>query len=521
MVILVSHVPGGQIDVEPAMNALIERLDDPDPAVRLAAIQGLGAVGPKALGDPPARLVAVMDDDSDQSRGAAVEALAVFHRGLPPLIPSLVKSAENAAPQVRAGYLKLLSRVRPRSFSGDAVPGLITALGSRDGEIVAVAANDLVAFEDPAPSPIRAPGRTEARSAILPLIAALDTLLGSKANDVVTLDPVVAIAEALGRLAPDTPSSEEAVAALAKVLRAGDTRRRVAAATALGRFHAGAAVFTALTDSIGERDLAVRLAVLRAIHDVDFRAPFIVPKALGAALEEESAEVRAAAAAALWRAGLGIDPYVAVLLRHAEHDADARVREVCAGTLQHLAPPLVTMAVLPDLIPALRSPDAKLRVVASQILAALGPAAAPAVPALIRSMADPSARKSWPDPGAQAAEALGRIAPRTAMAEQAITALIEALGAAEIERKNAAIRALANFGPAAAPAVPVLVRIMKEARARTDDRLAICCAETLVKIGSQDVAAGAIRALREIAEQGNQHFRVIAADALTNLKAVD
>ena len=79
------------------------------------------------LGDPPPRLVAALDEESEKNRAAVVEALAFFNRGLPPLIASLAKSADGAAAPVRADYLKLLSRVRPPNFSGDAVPGLISA----------------------------------------------------------------------------------------------------------------------------------------------------------------------------------------------------------------------------------------------------------------------------------------------------------------------------------------------------------------------------------------------------------
>jgi HEAT repeat protein len=240
MVILVNQVPAGQLDLEPAINAVIERLDDPDPTVRLSAIQGLGAVGPKVLGDPPAKLVAAMDDASEKSRDAATEALAVFYQGLPRVIPSLVKSAEGATPAARDGYLKLLSRIRPRSFSSDAVPGLITALESRNGEIVAVAASDLLAFADTVPYPVGSPTQSAVRSAVRPLIAALNQMNETQVNDAITSDPVVAIAKALGRLAPETPLADEGMAALASVLRAGDSnsRRRIAAATALGGFHA-------------------------------------------------------------------------------------------------------------------------------------------------------------------------------------------------------------------------------------------------------------------------------------------
>ena len=197
---------------------------------------------------------------------------------------------------------------------------------------MSVAANDLLAYEGPAaPYDYGQRARSDAPAAVPALITALIPLVDSNINDELTSDPVVAIAQALGRLAPDTPSSEEAVAALSRVLRAGNTRRRVVAARALGRFPPGNSVFAALSDMISERDLAVRLAVIGAIHDVDFRAPFVIPRALGAALEDESAEVRTASASALWRAGTGIDAYVPALLRHAESDGDARVRESVRG----------------------------------------------------------------------------------------------------------------------------------------------------------------------------------------------
>jgi HEAT repeat protein len=50
MVVLVAHPPPESIDFEPATSALIKVLDDSDSAIRLEAIRGLGAVGPKLLG---------------------------------------------------------------------------------------------------------------------------------------------------------------------------------------------------------------------------------------------------------------------------------------------------------------------------------------------------------------------------------------------------------------------------------------------------------------------------------------
>ena len=336
-----------------------------------------------------------------------------FYRGLSPLIPSLVESAEKAALGTCPGYLKLLGRIRPPNFSGDAVPGVDHGrLASKDKAIVAVAANDLLAFEVAG----RTPAQVAARSAVPHLIAALNSLIDPQGTDDRTSDPVYAIVEALGQLAPQTPSSEEAVAALARVLRIGegDTRRRVAAARALGRFRPGNALFTALTDTIEDKDVAVRLAAIGAMHDVEFGAPFVIPKSLGAALEDESADVRTASASALWRAGTGIDAYVPALLRHAERDANDRVREVCAGTLQHVAHPrYVTLAVLPDLMEALASRDATVRFVASEILAACSAlAAAPAITRTGQSHGRAlGTQRPLAQPRAAAAKALGRNAP--------------------------------------------------------------------------------------------------------------
>jgi HEAT repeat protein len=462
-----------------------------------------------------------MEDQSSQSRAAAIEALAAYHEGLPRLIPELVKSAESAAPQTRADYLKLLSRIRRPSFASDAMPGLIGALDSRDGAIVAVAASNVLAFADPGPAPAMKSAVSAARGAVAPLIDALDRSNESKSKDAGAYDPVVAIAEALGRLAPETPSSERAIAALAKVLRLGETHRRVAAANALGRFHAGEALLKALTDSIGERDAKVRLAVLAAIHDVDFGAPFVVPKSLGEALEDNRADVRTAAASALWRAGLGVDPYVPALVRHAEHDADEGVRGMCSGTLQHLRPPQVTVAVLPALIPALRSPDGRLRIAACEILGEFGTGAAAIAPDLIRTMREPATNVPWGDPRKHAAQSLGRIAPRTTLAAEAIEALIEGLAANEIDLKIAALEALRPFGSAAAPAVPALLRLMDDAKSRKDDWVLVLTAETLALVGPRDVAAGAKSTLRDLAEHGNQNIRAVAANRLSELGKLD
>jgi HEAT repeat protein len=242
---------------------------------------------------------------------------------------------------------------------------------------------------------------------------------------------------------------------LAKVLRVGQPSQRVASAKALGRFRPDAAVFSALTEMINDPDRSVRVAVLWAIDQADFKAPFNVPKALGAALEEDSAEIRAGAAAAIGHSGNGLDPFLPALFRHAEHDSDARVREVCAAVLgTPPRPPKVTSAALPDLLSALRSSDAKIRFTATRIIGTLGHDAAPAVPDLIRLLREPASQDVWNVP-AEAAEALGQIAPDTPEADQAVAALLESLQS-KSDNPYAVIKALPDFGPKAKGAIPRL-----------------------------------------------------------------
>ena len=516
MVMLVNQAPPAQLNVVPATDALIDGLEDSDPSVRLAAIQGLGAVGPRFLGVPPPELVAAIEDQSEKTRNAAVEALAVFYQGLPPLVPSLVDSAERASPQARASYVKLFGRIRPRSFSADAVPSLITALTSLDQEIVTVAAADLNAFAEARSGRDRSPVDT----AVPPLIDTMERLNRNKADDRPVAETVVAIADVLGKLAPETSSSDAAVAALAMVVRGGDTRCRVAAVKALGRFPASGFLRTTLSSIIGDHDEPVRLAALNAIHDVNFGPDFVIPRSMVNALDDPSAAIRAAAAGVLGRGGQGIDLFVPILFRRARNDPDGRVREICAGTLAHLgATRAVSAAVLPDLIQALASSDATLRFLAGELLAGLGDHALPAVPALVASLARPDSTKPWANPGVSAAKALAQIAPGTSMAGNSVNALLAALVTNDVETKNAAADALAAFGLAAAPAVPRLAQVLKAAEDEKDSRLTISSAATLARIAPRDAALHAIETLRKLAEQGSPYFRDAAARALKNIEA--
>src|SRR5262249_35430527 len=108
----------------------------------------------------------------------------------------------------------------------------------------------------------------------------------------------------------------------------------------------------------------------------------------------------------------------------------------------------------------LRSDDVLPRLFAERVLVPFGPAAAPAIPGLI-ALARQQAVRASPDLPS-IAPALGRIAPGTPGADQALAALLDLLQAEpESPGIEAVIDATAQFGPGAAAALPRLRELTK------------------------------------------------------------
>ncbi len=77
--------PGEARGAEEALAAL---LDDPSPALRATAARSLGQIpASDKLGDPPARLVACLDDEAEQVRVSAIEALIEYPKGPETIVP--------------------------------------------------------------------------------------------------------------------------------------------------------------------------------------------------------------------------------------------------------------------------------------------------------------------------------------------------------------------------------------------------------------------------------------------------
>jgi HEAT repeat protein len=105
------------------------------------------------------------------------------------------------------------------------------------------------------------------------------------------------------------------------------------------------------------------------------------------------------------------------------------------------------------------------KVAAVNALSDFGPAAVGAVPSLINDVRKNAATKADFADGADAATALGRIAPGTAVADEAVSCLNEALQAESEFTRQQATNALLRFGPKAAVAIPRLRTLVNDPHA--------------------------------------------------------
>ncbi len=383
------------VDLELVSEAFAGRADDADVEVRVAAIRGLGQIGQHAVsGDPPPRLVAALADEAPAVRSAASQELCAYRRGLVRLLPALVKTLETARPEHRSDYLSIFQGLSPRHSTDDtarrALPAVVAALGSRDRDVRCRMLAILGQFGP------------DARPYLPTLLALIDEGGESDANPPRTAstppgDPVVAAAAALAEVAGgttiDTPTGPKemrpvrnVVPRLIALLGSRVPARRLAAINALQAFQPDRDQLAALLPLWRDPDADVRTAAIQALHDNASGRPLLSTEGLFAALEDSAPKVREAAALAAAGCGSRVESMFPALIRHAEHDPDGAVRASCSSALADLAPPDVTKAVVPLCIEALErsgSPTV-LRASLVRVLAGVGPGARAAVPALCR-----------------------------------------------------------------------------------------------------------------------------------------
>jgi HEAT repeat protein len=383
-------------------------------------------------------------------------------------------------------------------------------------------------------------GHGESRITLPPLVAALaDPSAQVRVAAAITLGPLGAAAVTDGT-GPDQIRS--VIAALITALDDADPSVRTEAATAIG-YVAGAqgasasidlkAVCATLKSRFASRDPDTRLAALRVMTVVGPAAEPEPPEALVAALGDESPPNRAAAAAALAGFPHGLDPLIPRFLHLIEHD-EPIVRATCSRALERIQPPAITTAAVPALIAAIDRPDVQVRAVACSILTHLGAQARAAIPALIgiarKQAPDPPDAEPWPGssdfhpwPGSSsdhAIVALGRIAPQTDLAGETVAALTEIARGGELAMQTTVVGALGEFGPAAAPAIPELIRMLRSVEPSGPDYVNASAATALGRIApGTPSSTAAVTALTEALHAESTSIRLAAVYALAQFGA--
>jgi HEAT repeat protein len=145
--------------------------------------------------------------------------------------------------------------------------------------------------------------------------------------------------------------------------------------------------------------------------------------------------------------------------------------QLAAGLLSKLAPRTTSAGeVIEALDETIRSGPPFWRYSIIDALAEFGAAAEPAIPLLVQVLRENLGSKGGNslNGGSEAARALGRIAPGTGRAGEAVAVLTEALQSDRPDLRSAAVEALGAFGAAAEPAVPALIRALLEPRVKDE-----------------------------------------------------
>jgi HEAT repeat protein len=224
-----------------------------------------------------------------------------------------------------------------------------------------------------------------------------------------------------------------------------------------------------------QSDPALREASRLALAPPSPRSKTAIP-VLGRALKDESAQVRAGAAAALYwmaaRAGPAI-PALTTALR----DSDARVRRLASMALGRIGPAAGEAAQ--PLARVLADSDVGVRTAAGAALRQIGLAAAPGVTEVLKKDSDPRVRSA-------AAAALPGLASNDDAHRQFRETLLAALADREAPVRVAAANALfrVRMGPGDATLVlPPLTTALKDSDARVRGPVA----ELLGRLGSRAV----------------------------------
>ncbi len=518
-VLAIDELTAQRADAEAVLESLVGALADAEPRVRWHAARGIGLLGSDAVSAVPALVKLLADPDPvvvtqaaaaigairvDDDRSDIPQADAeIYAASVEPLVATLVhpdprarRAAVRALRRVSTSRQELAKIVRKQLADTDpiAVMPALHTLADMGADAVPFLVESL---EDPASrywsEVVLAEIGTAAAAAVEPL-----TRLAREGEIAERVQAILALAE-IG--AP----AAAAAGPVAEALASNDASLRYVAAFALGKIGSSDAD-DALTQAAASADpfLAALASWARAnLHPDDTALVAQATARLRDELTNESPAVRNAAVEGLSDLG----PRLSAEERQS-------LAESFVGLLDDPVPTVGLAAggglirLAADAIPALQAAlaDPSMRGDALELLAAIGPAALPALDDVVAALADPD-----PNCRGDAALAIAAIGPE---AKGAVSALEKILGdeSAEAAVRYTAAYALGKIGPEAAAADPLLRKLVDS----EDDLLATVAAWAALQIkpGDKDLFAAAVPKLRRALQRERDMVRLEAAIAL-------
>jgi len=508
-----------------AYDDLVKAMADGSSRVRWHAARALGLIGEDAIAAVPL-LTKLLDDadpivatqaaaaigliraDDDVSAETPAADLAVYEAA----VEALTAKMTHADPRVRRAVLRAITALEPDKGR---LAGLVgERLADADPSVVLPALHSLAdigpeavpvlvkALENPRARYWASVALAEIGEAAAPAVPALraGVAAGEPEERMQSIITLAAIGDA----------SRPAVGEIAKALDAEENSLRFAAAFALGRLRAkeaDAALKKAATDA--DPFLAAIAAWARArIHPDDKQLVAAAVERLTAGLSGAKPAVQTASISAISDLAGSIDDATEKRLTdefvRLLSSPEPGVREAAAAALVREGPLAVDA-----LEKALTNPD--IRSIAMEILTAIGPVSKGALDSFLTALADPD-----PVHRSDAALAVAAVGPDAAEAVPALQAMLTSTDGPPGVRYAAAY-ALGRIGAAAKPAAADLQKLAGS----TDEILATVATWASLKIepGNAALFTSAVPLLRKALRGGEQLARLEAAVALGDIGA--
>jgi HEAT repeat protein len=506
-------------NARPALDDLVKATGDEDVRVRWHAARGIGLIGEDASSALPL-LVKLLDDREWIVAAQAAAAIALIHKDdatastaaekYAAAEEALVKATVHADPRVRRSAIRAVRVLSPEPEV--LAPLVCKQLSDADPSVVLPALHSLADMGDEA-LPLLMEAVKNPRSRYWATIALTEmgeaaapaTDLLAKEVEEGELDEKL---QAILALAAIGPKAARTAPLVAKTLESQETALRFAAAFALGKLRA-AEGDEPLERAAADPDecLASVASWARAqLHPDDSGLLNEAVARLRKGLDNESATIREGSAASLSDLARRLDDAgkQALAKEFADllNDADPAVSLAAGAGLIRLGG-----AAVEALRPRLTDPASRSAVL--EILAAIGPAAKPALDDLLKGLSDA-------DP-VHRGETVIALAALGSDAQAAVPQLQNILAAADAapELRYSAAYALGSIGPAAKAAE----QLLRESSQSKDELMATVAVWALLKIDPEDKThfETAIPLLRRALRGEREMARIEAAVALGDI----